>query len=41
MSRPSGELRPGVDYPRNFIEFEEFFPDEEATYRPEASRPDV
>ena len=26
-------LKPGVDYPRNFIEFEEFFPDEEAAYR--------
>ncbi len=33
MSRPSSGLRAGVDYPRNFIEFEEFFPDEEAAHR--------
>ena len=33
VSRPSGELKAGVDYPRNFIEFEECFPDEEAAYR--------
>ncbi len=29
MGRPASELQAGVDYPRNRIEFDDFFPDED------------
>jgi hypothetical protein len=30
MGIPASELEAGVDYPRNRLEFDEFFPDEES-----------
>ena len=33
VSKPANQLVGGVDYPRNFLEFQAFFPDEAAVYR--------
>ena len=33
VNKPANQLVAGVDYPRNFVEFQEFFPNEAAAYR--------